>query len=250
MDRCWQFLSDKGLAKGPDGLIPLVSADVWKEDCVGKQSAITAHLSNTVAQEFLQAPSTSLRDRQRLVSSSANKASAWLISIPSAPELAINDSDFIFAVRHRLGLPCADGLPKMCACDKAALANDASHFHSCKNQKRTSITARHDFVVRALAKLFRQVGAVVHIEPRIYGSERLRPDLDITFPDLSLMVDVAVSHPAAPSRTSPTPLAAAAIVERSKSVKYNPLATRCASTGKFNLPSFRSRILWRLWRQG
>ena len=231
LDRCWKWLSDKGVAKGPEGLIPLNPAELWKEDSVGcRQSAITAHLSNTAVRDFLQASSTPLRDQQRLVSSSANKAGAWLNSIPSSPELVINDADFILAVRHRLGLPCAEELPIMCACEKVALADDVSHFHSCQKQKRTSITARHDFIVRALAKLFRRVGAVVHIEPRIYGSERLRPDLDITFPDQSFMVDVAVTHPTAPSRQQATPLAAASHVEHTKSAKYNALARRRATT--------------------
>jgi len=85
-------------------------------------------------------------------------------------------------------------------------------------------------VVRALAKLFRQVGAVVHIEPRIYGTERLRPDLDITLPEQSFMIDVAISHPAAPSRTTATPLAAATAAEHLKQEKYKALAIRHAST--------------------
>jgi hypothetical protein len=110
------------------------------------------------------------------------------------------------------------------------LASDPTHFHFCQHQKRTAITARHDLVVRTLAKLFRQVGAVVHIEPRIYGSERLRPDMDITFPDRTLMLDVAITHPASPSRTSSTPLAAAAYTEKAKSTKYAKLAATQAAT--------------------
>ena len=93
---------------------------------------------------------------------------------------------------------------------------------------RTSLQC--DIDLRTLAKLFRQVGAVVHIEPRIYGSERLRPDMDITFPDRTLMLDVAVTHPASPSRTSSTPLAAAAYTEKAKYTKYTALAARQAAT--------------------
>ena len=146
----------------------------------------------------------------------------------------MSDTDYILAVRHRLGLPSADGLPAKCVCE-ATLAEDASHFHSCTRQKRTSITVRHDLVVRTLAKLFRKVGAVVHIEPRIYGSERLRPDLDITFPDRTLMLDVAITHPASPSRSSSTPLAAAAIAENAKIVKYSELAKHASTFHPFVL---------------
>jgi len=98
-----------------------------------RQSAINAFLTNCEVSEYLRASTTSLRDRQRLVSSSANKASAWLTSIPSSPELGMNDADFIFAIRHRLGLPCAEGLPEKCPCD-VMLASDLSHFHSCKSE--------------------------------------------------------------------------------------------------------------------
>ena len=49
-------------------------------------------------------------------------------------------------------------------------------------------------------------------------------------PDQSFMVDVAVTHPAAPSKTNAVPLAAAKIVEHAKSEKYNDLARRHATT--------------------
>jgi len=205
-----------------------------------RQSVMVGFLSACKAKSHLQASTTPRRERQRLISSSAGNASAWLTVIPSTPELSLSDDDYILAIRHRLGLPSADGLPTKCAhpCN-ATLASDTSHFHSCQQQKRTSITARHDLIVRTLAKLFRQVGAVVHIEPRIYGSERLRPDMDITFPDRTLMLDVAITHPASPSRKSPTPLAAAAIAENAKISKYAKLAAKQAAT---------FQPLWRLWK--
>jgi len=80
---------------------------------------------------------------------------------------------------------------------------------------------------------------VVHIEPRIYGSERLRPDLDIIFPDQTLMMDVAITHPAAPSRHSSTPLAAATVTENAKISKYAKLAaTHASSFHPFVLESY------------
>ena len=79
-------------------------------------------------------------------------------------------------------------------------------------------------MVRALAALFRHVEAWVHIEPRIYRVERLRPDLEVTFPDQTLLIDVAIAHPAAPSRSSALPLAATAGPEREKIKKYKALA--------------------------
>ena len=231
--RCWKVLSDEGVTTGPKGLLPPTPEGLWNVGAgnvdTSKQGDIVAFLTTSDVASYLRAPTTILRDRQRLISASATNASAWLTAIPSTPELAMSDTDYSLAVRHRLGLPCADGLPVKCACD-VVLTSDLSHFHSCRLQKRTAITARHDFIVRTLAKLFRQVGAVVHVEPRIYGSERLRPDLDITFPDQSLMVDVAVTHPAAPSRNSTNPLAAAGVAEQAKFAKYQELASKRAAT--------------------
>jgi hypothetical protein len=40
------------------------------------------------------------------------------------------DDDFGFAVRHRLGMPCVNGLPMNCDCG-TALLTDTAHFHSC-----------------------------------------------------------------------------------------------------------------------
>ena len=54
--------------------------------------------------------------------------------------------------------------------------------------------------------------------------------MDITFPDRTLLLDVAVTHPASPSRTSSTPLAAAAYTEKAKYTKYTALAARQAAT--------------------
>src|SRR6185437_6369900 len=86
------------------------------------------------------------------------------------------------------------------------------------------MTARHDSIVRVLAQAFRQVGAVVHVEPRLYDMERLRPDLDILLPETNLMLDVAVAHPCAPSRHSKTPLAAARDLENKKNRDYKEWA--------------------------
>jgi hypothetical protein len=107
---------------------------------------------------------------------------------------------------------------------KNVLLSDPAHFHSCRKLKRTAMTVRHDTIVRTLAKFFRSVDAVVRIEPRMVGFERRVPDLEIMFPDRSLLIDVAVAHPTAPSRNSLTPLAAATSAETTKVGKYGALA--------------------------
>src|SRR3569623_1798397 len=85
-----------------------------------------------------------------------------------------------------------DDLPDVCSC-KAKLADDSQHFFSCKKLKRKAMTVRHDAIVRLLRAAFHHVGAVVHVEPRLYDTERVRPDLDILLPDQNVMLDVAVT---------------------------------------------------------
>src|SRR6185437_10592717 len=113
----------------------------------------------------------------------------------------------------RLGLPAQSNLPNLCACG-FQLSQDNGHFHSCRLRKRREVTVRHDRVVRTLASLFRRAGAMVHIEPRIFGQDRLRPDLDIILPAQHLLVDVTIVHPSAPSYKSDTALSAASAAER------------------------------------
>jgi hypothetical protein len=81
-------------------------------------------------------------------------------------------------------------------------------------------------VVKILAGLFRKIGAQVHVEPRIYGKDRDRPDLDVMLPNKSIMIDVTVVHPAAPSRTSSEPLAAVSAAEKKKKARYSDFAAK------------------------
>ena len=152
-------------------------------------------------------------------------AGAWLTCFPVCEALRFTDEEFGYAVRHRLGLSYSDGLPPQCACGED-LEADPSHFHACPPLRGSVVRIRHDQVVKILAQLFRQVGAVVHVEPRIYGSARIRPDLDITLPDRSLMVDVCIGHPAAQSRTSVVPRATLEAAEKIKFDRYADLAKR------------------------
>ena len=69
------------------------------------------------------------------------------------------------------------------------------------------------------------MGAVVHVEPRIFDTNRLRPDLDILFADQHILVDVTVVHPASPSRTSRVELAAATAAEAVKTRQYSEMAS-------------------------
>ena len=158
-----------------------------------------------------------------MASASAAKASLWLTSFPTTPELIMADDDFVIGVKHRLGVPLMDDLPHKCFCG-AALMDDPQHFLSCSMLKRRAMTVRHDSVVRLLRDFFHHAGALVHIEPRIYETKRFRPDLDILLADTNIMIDVGITNPCAPSRTSTTALAAATTMEKAKVVEYKKFA--------------------------
>lgn len=133
------------------------------------------------------------------------------------------DNEFIYALRLRLGLLPHDDLPPLCACG-APLRDDTSHFFSCQLLKRGPITVRHDRLVKAVAHGFRAAGAYTQIEYCPVDQKRTRPDLSVVFPEESILVDVVVSHPAAPSRISVAPLACARRAEKAKVAKYGDLA--------------------------
>ena len=77
--------------------------------------------------------------------------------------------------------------------------------------------------------MFKRAG-VVNIEVKCEGETRVRPDIEIILSDRSLLVDVAVVHPAAPSRRSLVALAAARDIENAKAAKYRSVALERGAT--------------------
>ena len=75
-----------------------------------------------------------------------------------------------------------------------------------------------------LAKELREAGAYTQVEYRPLDEEGQRPDLTVVLPEETIFMDVVVSHPAAPSRTSLQPLAASRYAEARKHAAYAGLA--------------------------
>ena len=71
----------------------------------------------------------------------------------------------------------------------------------------------------------------MHVEPRLCDTKRVRPDLDILLPDVNMMLDVAVTHPGAPSRKSDRRFAAADDIQATKNRHYKDWAL--ARGGRF-----------------
>lgn len=213
---------------GDHKLVPASMAAFWRLYAVQGmakklQSALSAQVELRAAQILTNGPATSRADRQRLASCASRNAGAWITVVPTSSEVRLSDTEYRQAMRLRLGLPVAEGLPVRCFCD-ADMRRDSSHYYSCGQLKRSAITTRHDRVVQCLAGLFRSAGAVVHVEQRIEGTSRHRPDLLIITPDKSVFVDVAIIHSSAPSRSTISVEAATGAMEADKKAKYLPLA--------------------------
>jgi len=99
-----------GLPSGDNGL-PQSVEQFWavygaERPDRGLQSTIWGHHQSTAFDNVIQGSLTNLKVVQRLLSASSTNAGAWLSCIPSCPELTMPDTDFCYAARLRLGLPC------------------------------------------------------------------------------------------------------------------------------------------------
>ena len=197
-------------------------------------------------QHFLTKQATQLRyhaaveearqdgDRTRvahLVSFSAPRASTWKTVIPSHKLHTLSDSHYRVAARFNLGLrPYRTILSDQCASCGAVdiLKRDPWHHLSCNGHKRQELTLRHDAIVHALYHHAHYSGAAVAREPAgLSAEDGRRPDLHIVVPDASLLTDVVVSHPLAPSHLSAAsgkPLTTANQAAARKLLKYKQLA--------------------------
>jgi hypothetical protein len=138
------------------------------------------------------------------------------------------------AIKHLLASHPSTSLPRSCACGKTSTSTPYFHFHCCKQAGSLGRITRHDIVLNTLANLASIAGFATRIEPRKFvGDARLKPDLMLTSPSHSLLVDVQVTHPCRSSiikssRTSP--LAAASEREIIKINTYTDFATASSRT--------------------
>ena len=75
--------------------------------------------------------------------------------------------------------------------------------YSCNSLKRGEITARHDSVVKIIARYTNFAGGIPIVEAtRVTEESRTRPDLQILLPGQHYLSDVKVTHPLCPSHVS------------------------------------------------
>ena len=151
-------------------------------------------------------------------------------------------------MRARLALPAHDHLPEICPHTVCSIAlddtNRAHHQHSCIALKPDT-TIRHNLILNSFLSFARTCGYVCRKEPQHEQQRRhqlrltkLKPDAVIISGNprtAPIMVDVAVTHPCAPSVSrahSPNKrsLAAADAVAKIKHKKYDGLAASLDQT--------------------
>ena len=108
------------IANVPRDLVPPDPANIWAiygQGAVsrGLQKALCVLIDDRIAADYGTVRANRC-DKQRMLSSSARNAGAWLTAIPSSPAVTLMDSEFQYAARHRMGLPPQHNLPAVCVC--------------------------------------------------------------------------------------------------------------------------------------
>jgi hypothetical protein len=154
---------------------------------------------------------------------SAPGASTWKRVIPDTPLHTLTDAQFRIAARLNMGLrPYRTVLPDKCAScgNPDALKRDPWHHLSCNGHKRHELTLRHDTVAQAIYHHAHYAGAAVTREPAGLSTEDgKRPDLHIVIAPRSILTDVVVSHPSAPSHVDTARNRRLAVADHAAAVK-------------------------------
>ena len=181
----------------------------------------------------------SVAAKRRFISASGKAASYWLTQHPSEQANSIDNLSIVAALRHRLGLPPADDLPRNCpfkGCHQDATAFD--HFHACAYLRGSVCTHRHNKIVRVLRDLSKEAGMYCQIEPHLNprtgvhsDDRRKRPDAIISGAEARWMVDVSITTPTCQSflLDGEGKKGRAESREQQKTLKYGAIATaeRC-----------------------
>ena len=159
---------------------------------------------------------------------SAPGAKEWLQVIATEFDLRLNMELFRMSVRVRLGLPPTAQQRVQCALCRKPHASAECHHLACASLSRHA-TNKHHTVVNALASGARRAAAVANAEPRgLNESDGLRPDLQLLLDARSILSDIVISHPTAPSHVARAQqqLAVAEHAATLKTRKYAALALK------------------------
>jgi len=137
----------------------------------------------------------------RLRALEAQESSRWLQVLPTDPYLRLSDVQWQWAAQLRLGMqqPAYEPAGGNRRC-KSTLAADEDGWHAltCIHCSGPAIIDRHNSVVSRLAHFARVLTLRPRTEPHhLAADDERRPDIQLDLPDVTLLGDVTISHPAA-----------------------------------------------------
>jgi hypothetical protein len=178
------------------------------------------------------------RQRQLYEQMDSKQKAAWLsaavttlprTTLPTRPEFELKNEEVTTLNRAHLGfslLP-SDRHPRRCpACDKDQEHDvDPQHLLVCQQFRGGPAAERHRCVVNTIAKLGREAGLTVDVEPKIREDSLRRADIRFQSAHLGkpLYVDVKVVQPACATHVAAAlgkPLGACEKVEKDTQAEY------------------------------
>jgi hypothetical protein len=187
------------------------------------QKRIVAIVSHQREQAFLERKENmSDKNTARLNSISGPHANAWILAIPSCPELVIPANNFIVHIAQFLGLNFPFSIPTHCVCNHL-IDTEGIHFRTCEH---VGGIGPHNDLTNCLACLMRTTGHHVGTEEAM---RHTHPDHSRKCPDLlmssffsseqAVAVDVTIRNPVA-DKIWTAPLSAALAGEQDKRSKH------------------------------
>ena len=193
--------------KVPDSVLPDTASDFVRHFSTLPPTAIQQAASYRIstlgyiarASACVKAGKAGVEQLARLRALRMDGASEWLTVMPTEAGLRLIDPHFQWAARLRLGTP-VPAVSDVCGgCRKPDTGGDW-HALSCMSGSAQPLKARHDAVVNTLHRFANLMGVVSLREPTDLCTETgKRPDLELHLPTGTLLTDVTISHPTAPS---------------------------------------------------
>ena len=196
------------------------------------QRELSKHLHDGKAKELFNALAP--EEKAAMLSSRQPNASLWLTAVPTEDNYKLNNFEMESSIRMRLHLQPKNitGLrTTVCHCTKEQscdLLQDPTHFQSCPTIEGRHARRRHDLVVKTLKDIARELSVSCEVEERSFEvpDDQKKPDLRFTLPNhnvVSLISDVAITHPATHARAARNGAASSAVTALHAAKEYEVL---------------------------
>ena len=178
----------------PTPLLPNSPDQLWSSFARTHQDKIQHTLSEYFYRDQHQAlaqdPQTNIFDRYRLIALTHKNTALIYNTLPTSRSLALTNNEIHQLTLFHSGLSLPYSVPGHCLlCSSYYDPRYTSHAMSCSATRRNNVTARHEYVVKAIHLLALEAHAHVKHEPYL-GLEHTN-----RHPDLLLMFHTGESGP-------------------------------------------------------